>query len=118
MVKAIKQGDYRLIQTDNGARVLNLSQKKNYIWIRNDGNGEIKIVNSLDLKTSSILAEGKYRVYEVNSETKLADGLHLELSTGPGRWQGYLLTQGLPKHENLSSRIVPTIEVITKSTSL
>lgn len=117
MLKIIKQGNYRLIAIDKVKRVLNLSQNKNYSWTIKEGVGEIKIESSNEYKMENILSSGKFRFYEVVSEEKLADGFHLELSTRNGKWQGYLLTKGLPKRENVSSRIVPTIEEITKSSS-
>ena len=118
MVKAIKQGEYQLLGLDEQNKVLHLSHKKKYIWERKGGVGEIRLGKLDDTKRSKMLASGKYRIYEVLDDAKLANGYHLELSTGKGKWQGYLLTKGLPGEENMSSIIIPTIQLITKSVSI
>ena len=67
-------------------------------------------------KADTVLSGGNYRLYDVDNEPKLSDQLHLELSTGNGSWQGYLLPTGLPTDTDKRNRIIPTGEVITKTT--
>lgn len=54
-----------------------------------------------------------YRIYKVKNEPKLIDLLHLELSVGKNKWQGYLLLTGLPTKNKIRSRIVPSEEIIS-----
>lgn len=78
--------------------------------------GEILVTSHKKHKTDAILAIGKYRLYEVKDEPNLTDLHHLELYVGDNTWQGYLLTTGLPNEKKRRSRIIPTDEIITKST--
>lgn len=87
-----------------------------YAWINAQGIGEILVASYKKHKADYVLAVGKYRLYEVKDEPKLTDTLHLELLTGKGNWQGYLLITGFPNKEDKRSRIIPTKEIITKST--
>lgn len=123
MIKLIQQGDYELIETKRFNKILTLSEKGTYAWINVEGTGEILVsshkrsLRADALKkhqTDYVLAVGKYRFYEVKDEPKLADTLHLELLTGKGNWQGYLLITGFPTEKD-KSRIIPTKEIITKS---
>lgn len=115
MIKLIKQGDYQLIETKGLNKVLNLSDKGTYAWINAEGIGEILVTSHKKHQADYVLAVGKYRLYEVKDEPKLADTLHLELTTGKGNWQGYLLISGLPTAKDKKNRIIPTKEIITKS---
>jgi len=75
--------------------------------------GEILVSSHRPHKIDHKLAVGRYRLYDVEDEPKLADHQHLELFVGDGQWQGYLLLTGLPTEKKLRSRIVPTNELIT-----
>lgn len=115
MIKLIKQGDYQLIETKGLTKVMSLSDKGTFAWINAEGIGEILVSSHKKHQADYILAVGKYRLYEVKDEPELADTLHLELSTGKGNWQGYLLITGFPSDKTKRSRIIPTKEIITKS---
>lgn len=86
-----------------------------FAWINASGIGEILVVSQNPHKTDHVLAVGKHRIYEVKDEPDLTDLIHLELLVGDGVWQGYLLPTGLPTNENKRNRIIPTLEIITKS---
>lgn len=115
MIRLLKHGDYHLIETRGATRILELSGKGNYVWVNASGIGEILVFSQGQYQTSFILAQGKYRIYEVKDEDKLTDTIHLELFIGDGIWQGYLLITGLPTGGHKRSRILPTKEIITKS---
>ena len=116
MVKLLEDGSYMLIETHRHIKILNLGGKKVYAWINVAGIGEILVASHNPHKTDHILAIGKYRMYEVKDESKLTDLIHLELLVGDGVWQGYLLTKGLPNIDDKKRvRIIPTLEIITKS---
>ncbi len=117
MIQLIKQGDYELIETKGLTKILKLSDKGNFAWVNAEGIGEILVSSYKKHQTDHMLAVGKYRLYEVKDEPKLADTLHLELLTGKGKWQGYLLITGLPTNKDKRNRIIPTKEIITKSAS-
>lgn len=117
MIKLIKQGDYQLIETKRLNKILSLSDKGTYAWVNAEGIGEILVSSYKEHEADYVLAVGKYRLYEVKDEPKLADTLHLELTTGKGNWQGYLLITGFPTEKDRKSRIIPTKEIITKSSS-
>jgi hypothetical protein len=122
MIQLKKEGQYRLIETKGQTKILTLdneqssSSSKTYAWVNATEIGEILVASHKGHKTDHFLAIGKYRLYQVKDEPSLTDLLHLELSVGRGIWQGYLLTTGLPTTKNKRKRIIPTSEVITKST--
>lgn len=117
MITLLSQGDYQLIEIKNLSRILKISDKGTFAWINAKGIGEILNLTHKKQKAEYVLSVGKYRIYDVKDDPKLTDTLHLELSTGKGSWQGYLLITGLPTDKNKRSRIIPTKEIITKSSN-
>ena len=115
MIKLLHSGGYSLIETHKHIKILNLGKGKVFAWINAAGIGEILVYSHKPHKIDHLLAVGKYRVYEVKDEPKLTDLVHLELLVGDGIWQGYLLPTGLPKVSDKRNRIIPTLEIITKS---
>lgn len=115
MIKLVKHGDYKLIETKGLTKILSLSDKGTYAWVNAEGIGEILVSSHKKHQADYVLACGKYRLYEVKDEPKLADTFHMELSVGKGCWQGYLLVTGFPTNEHKKNRIIPTKEIITKS---
>lgn len=116
MIRLIKDGTYTLIETARHIKILNIDEDNVFAWINAQGIGEILVTSYKVHKSDHILAMGKYRLYEVKNEPKLTDLLHLELFVGEGKWQGYLLTNGLPTDTSKRKRIIPTKEIITKMT--
>lgn len=117
MIQLKQEGQYRLIETKQQTKILTLDNKKTYAWVNVSDIGEILVTSVTPHKTDNILAIGKYRIYKVKGEPKLTDLLHIELLVGEGKWQGYLLTTGLPTTRNIRKRIIPTNEVITMTTT-
>lgn len=116
MIKLIREGQYTLIETKGQTKIITLNSKKLFAWINAADIGEILVTSHKSHKIDHILAMGKYRMYEVKDEPKLTDLVHLELLVGEGVWQGYLLPTGLPNDKKKRNRIIPTNELITKST--
>lgn len=115
MIKLIQQGAYTLSETAGHTKILRLDNKKMFAWIAAGEIGEILVASHKAHKADHILTTGKYRMYEVKDEPKFTDLIHLELLTGEGVWQGYLLPTGLPTDKKKRNRIIPTSEIITKS---
>lgn len=61
---------------------------------------------------SYILAQGKFKLFDVVNEPHLIDLPHLQLSLDGKKWQGYLLLNGLPTIKTSKRRIVHTDEII------
>lgn len=116
MIKVLEEGKYQLMETKGQTKILVLDKNRNYAWVNATDIGEILITSHKKHKADTILAIGKYRLYEIRDEPKLTDLQHLELYVGDNTWQGYLLTTGLPRNEKKRNRIIPTDEIITKST--
>lgn len=114
MIKIIKQGNYKLTETKGQTKILALDEDT-FAWVNVSEIGEILVTSHNPHITDNILAIGKYRMYEVKNEDKLTDLIHLELFVGDGLWQGYLLTTGLPNKDAIRKRIIPTSELITKT---
>jgi hypothetical protein len=117
MIQLINEGSYKLIETKGQTKILDLDNKT-FAWINAAEIGEILVSSHNPHKTDNVLSTGRYRLYEVKDEPKLTDLKHLELFVGDGKWQGYLLTTGLPTAKDIKKRIIPTKELITKATSL
>lgn len=116
MIKVIQEGKYLLIETKAQVKILTLDGKRNFAWVNIEGIGEILVTSHKGHKTDNILATGRYRLYDVKDEPDLTDLEHLELFVGDNTWQGYLLTSGLPTEKKKRNRIIPTSEIITKTT--
>lgn len=111
MIRLLQRGRYELLETKTQTKVLVLGRRA-YAWINAAGIGEILVATHNPLLTDTVLALGKYRLYDVDDEPRLSDQQHLELAVGEDTWQGYLLPTGLPKGEKRRSRVIPTSEVI------
>lgn len=115
MITVVKTGDYRLVGTKGKTMLLILDSKQVFAWINAKGIGEILVVSRKHHTTDTVLAMGKFRLYDVKDEPALTDLQHLELLVGKGKWQGYLLPTGLPTEKEKRKRIIPTDERITCS---
>ncbi len=115
MIQLQESGAYKLIETKGHTKILFLDTKT-FAWVNAAGIGEILVSSHRNHVEDYILATGKFRIYEVKDEPELTDLTHLELLVGRGVWQGYLLPTGLPTEEKNRNRIIPTKEIITKTT--
>lgn len=114
MIRIIRSGEYKLIETKSQTKILILDNKEHFAWINTDNIGQILVASRQTRKGYNVLAFGNYRLYEIRKEPELTDLSHLELHAGNGIWQGYLLPTGLPKNRKKRSRIIPTNEIVTK----
>ncbi len=112
MITLLETGQYRLTETKNDTKELDLDGTR-YVWVIAKGIGEILVTSHNVHKTDAILSVGKYRLYEVKDEPDLTDLVHLDLDVGAGEWQGYLLLTGLPNDNKKRSRIIPTHDNIS-----
>jgi len=118
MIKLITNGTYKLIATRRNTKILSFDKNGRhnaYAWIKVGDIGEILVTTHKPHRIDHMLAVGKFRLYEVQDEPSLTDLNHLELLVGDGVWQGYLLPNGMPNGVK-RRRIIPTKEIITKST--
>ncbi|HAP37879.1 hypothetical protein A2574_02480 [Candidatus Shapirobacteria bacterium RIFOXYD1_FULL_38_32] len=113
MINLIEKGKYKLIETKGQVKILYLG-KKQFAWVWVEEIGEILVSSYTEHETDQLLAVGKYEIYEVENEPKLADLMHLELEVGEGLRQGYLLLTGLPDEEKKRARIIPTKELVIR----
>ncbi|OGK16151.1 hypothetical protein A2690_01795 [Candidatus Roizmanbacteria bacterium RIFCSPHIGHO2_01_FULL_39_12b] len=116
MITFLKNGRYVLYETKDKNKILSLDRTKTLAWINIDNISSIIVFSRKNIKPESVLSIGKYRLYDVKDEPKLTDLMHLELLVGDGIWQGYLLPIGLPSSQKNKSRVIPTREIITKTT--
>jgi hypothetical protein len=114
MIKLLKDGQYRLVETKGQTKILFLDDQQTFAWVYAKDIGEILVASHESHETDHVLAIGEYRLYEVKDEPKVTDLVHLELLVGSGVWQGYLLPTGLPTNINKRNRIIPTKELVTK----
>lgn len=112
MIKLTASGKYRLAETHNSSKLLYLDSEA-YIWRPVAHVGHMLGLVNNPKKTDSYLAVGNYRLYDVKDEAGFTDNRHLELFLGSGRWQGYLLPDGLPADGRTMHRIIATHELIT-----
>lgn len=116
MIKMLAEGHYKLLETKQQTKILILDDKKTFAWVNVIDIGEILVTSHKSHHTDTVLAVGRYRLYDIKDEPTLTDLYHLELHVGNGTWQGYLLPTGLPDDKKKRNRIIPTNEIITIST--
>lgn len=112
MIKLLRHGFYKLIETKDNTKVLYLDNET-YAWVEPPKIGEILVYSHKLHRTDCVLSMGHYNLYDVKDEPVLSDLQHLELEYGAGAWQGYLLLTGLPDDHKKRARIIPSIEIIT-----
>lgn len=117
MIRLIQQGEYELIESKSHTTLLVLDNRKVYAWIHAKAIGEILVTAKTEHTFGHLLAIGNYRVYKIDDDLQFSDQVHLELSVGRDRWQGYLLPKGLPTKEKKRNRIIPTKEIVSKNIS-
>ncbi|OGD86358.1 hypothetical protein A2870_00575 [Candidatus Curtissbacteria bacterium RIFCSPHIGHO2_01_FULL_41_11] len=115
MIKKIKEGEYRLFETETRTRLIILDGQGQFVWSLSKKIGEVLVKSKKKYKTDKTIARGYFRVYEVLGEPGLTDSFHFEVCVGHGQWQGYLLPKGFPNNGG-EGRIIPTKEVISKGT--
>ena len=114
MIKLIEQGNYQLVGTKHHVTILYLN-KRRYIWLWAKHIGQMLVLSKYTTDEESyILAQGKFKLFDVIKEPHLVDLPHLQLSIDGKKWQGYLLLNGLPTGKASKRRIIYTDEVINK----
>lgn len=112
MIRQVRRGVYRLIETKGYTKILLLNNVK-YAWIFARPIGQILVKTRNPYETGALLGAGEFRMYEVEDEEELTDQRHLELRVGEDEWQGYLLPSGLPTTNKVRVRIIPTNELVS-----
>lgn len=112
MISVEQNGTYKLIETKANTKILYLDDQA-YAWVEPKYIGDILVITYKAHRTDCVLATGSYKIYTVTDELYLSDNKHLELETGRGSWQGYLMLSGLPDKDRKRVRIIPTNEIIT-----
>ncbi len=115
VIRLIKIGHYVLFETKTDTKILCLDETKSYACIFAEGIGKILVQAKNIHEINCILSRGTYRMYDVINEPNLTDLTHLELFVGEGHWQGYLLPNNMPGDKKKRARIIPTRELITRS---
>ncbi len=111
MIKLLKQGKYRLIETKAHKKILTLGAN-DYAWVNAIEIGEILVASHNPHIVDAILSVGNYWLYDVKDDPELTDLQHLELEVGPNTIQGFLLLTGLPTSKKKRSRIIPTNQLV------
>lgn len=60
------------------------------------------------------VVSGRFRLYRTIDEAQFADGTHLELCEGSGKWNCYVLPRGLPDEKVLQKEYSRTNACVTK----
>jgi hypothetical protein len=107
-----RQGSYKLTESRLQIKALYLD-KTSYAMLFIDSLGEMISTARTPKPTDYTLSIGRYRVYNVQDEPDMTEGLHLELEVGDDIWQGYLLPNGLPGKNSIRGCLLPTRELIT-----
>ena len=112
MIRLTHKGTYRLIETQGPVKILYLDDAA-YAWIHAPAIGELLVASHTPHRADHLLAVGRFRLYDVEAESGLANEPHLELLAGEGQWQGYLLPAGLPTPAKPRCRLIATSQCIT-----
>lgn len=111
MIKVLKKGTYKLIETRQQIKILYLDETP-YVWLFIPKIGHVLEVTHKPHKAEHALAAGNYRLYDVKKDRRFSQHKHLELFIGEGQCQGYLLLTDLPTERKRRTRIVATDELI------
>ena len=114
MIKLLRQGHYKLIETTRLHKILYLDDVA-YIWIDSSKIGQFLEISYRNHEPATILSVGQYNLYDVEDEPYLFDLQHLELEICQNNWQGYLILTYLPNSIKRRSRIIPTQELIARN---
>ena len=114
MIKLLESGKYELVETTNNLRALILPENKAYLWKNSGCTGSLQQANFDTGNICCTLSANNYRLYDVINEPNLTKGIHLELYAGRGKWQSYLLSNGLPTVKEKKKSLSKIDEVITK----
>ncbi|RJR26265.1 hypothetical protein C4561_05620 [candidate division WWE3 bacterium] len=109
MIQVLSRGYYKLIKITPFSEKLVLDNDC-FSW---SNASELSVIPDKCRDENDIKAEGNYRLYTVADENKYTEGQHLELQTGCGCWQSYLLPLGLPKSKNKHVKILNIEERLT-----
>jgi len=114
MIKNVKRGDYKLLRIKGDQRILILDGKK-YLWTYDKTYGDRLELAPKEYEEACVLSVGHYRIYSVKDDSTFTDQFHLELLIGRGKWQGYLLPDGLPSSRLEKDSLQATKETITNT---
>lgn len=115
MIKVKRKGLYCILGKENGEKYLILDKKLNYRWTCQAKQETLSLSGKKIDDKEVIITSGRYRLYDVRSESHLTNLYHFEILISKNIWQGYLLPDGLPTKDMKSKFIFPTNEVITYS---
>lgn len=76
--------------------------------------GEMSFVSTSSIGIDGKILSGRFRMYETTDEAQFADGTHLELCEGEGKWNCYVLPTGLPNEKELQKEYFSTNKCVTK----
>lgn len=76
--------------------------------------GEISFVSTGRIGIDGKIMSGRFRMYETIDEAQFADGTHLELCEGAGKWNCYVLPRGLPNEQEQQKEYFSTNKCVTK----
>lgn len=116
MIRVLNEGEYKLAVTPSHEKILFLD-RRTYTWLFSRGKGQLLAHGTKNYKTDHLLAQGRYRLYDVVDEAELSGYKHLELCLGGYKWQGYILLKGLPTARHPKAMIFATKEIISSPTS-
>lgn len=116
MVTVASRGEYWLT---NDSLLLMLRDEQEaervYRFFLDDGQRKIRFISSNDFNFTKDVTTGRYRIYEVKSEQSFNDGVYLELCICAGKWDCYILTEGLPDKKIPEKGVIDTNKCITKT---
>jgi hypothetical protein len=115
MITLLQSGKYTLFQAVEEVKAL-LLDKKLYGWQEIKDEEELVFFSLHKFHPVDVTTTGKYRLYEVTGEKKFVNAIHLELFAGDGKWEGYVLPDGLPTKESRRKKILRIDTTITKVT--
>lgn len=109
MIQIKYRGHYEILSSNNNKKVLVFNNRDVYVW---GEDGELASHKS-SKHSGNISQEGNYRLYNVKDEGAYTEGLHLELQTGCGCWENYLLSNDLFNKNGDKAMLLSTNEKIT-----
>lgn len=107
-----RQGNYKLLKTSHGHRILDLNDGAFYAWVEGQY-GEILVQTDKDHEFVETLQEGEFRYVDFTDDPEYTDMPHLFLQE-KNKYREIVLPNGLPTDKDHQKKLVDTGKRVSK----
>ncbi|MEA2723852.1 MAG: hypothetical protein QOH59_1623 [Gemmatimonadales bacterium] len=114
-VKVLDRGEHEIFETDHGHEILVLDGREGTKWFAlvRGQKGDILVRSDADHKKEHTIGRGRFYLVDFIQDPKFRDVPHLFLQKN-GRYEEWILPNGLPTASDPQKRVVLTDESLAK----